>query len=136
MLKPTKVTRTFKPSILAAQEEVILFVPAEDSADSTLEKFNEGYCKYGFQPVPKLVFIGEGVESLGGEFQVRYQNFTYRLDSATRALDVLIKFGAVFGQEHSRITRLVWIFITSFFYNVPVQEQYECFDKLKEYLLS
>lgn len=136
VLKPTKVTRKFKPSILAAQEEIILFAASDQLAAGVFTKFNEDYSKYGFQPVPKLIFIGEGVDSLGGEFQVRFQNFSYRFNSASRAIDVLVKFCAVFGQEHSRISRLVWLFISGFFYNIPVQEQYECINNLKAYLSS
>ncbi|XP_065086695.1 uncharacterized protein LOC135708506 [Ochlerotatus camptorhynchus] len=136
VLKPTKVTRKFKPSILAAQEEIILFAASNDLATGVFTKFNEDYSKYGFQPVPKLIFIGEGIGSLEGEFQVRFQDFSYRFDSASRAIDVLVKFCGVFGLEHSRISRLVWLFISAFFYNVPVQEQYECINSLKAYLLN
>ncbi|XP_065073514.1 uncharacterized protein LOC135697669 [Ochlerotatus camptorhynchus] len=102
VLKPTKVTRKFKPSILAAQEEIILFAASNDLAAGVLTKFNEDYSNYGFQPAPKLIFIGKGIDSLEGEFQVRFQDFSYRFDSASRAIDVLVKFCAVFGLEHSR----------------------------------
>ncbi|XP_058832953.1 uncharacterized protein LOC131690894 isoform X2 [Topomyia yanbarensis] len=71
VLKPTKVTRNFKPSVLVAQEEVILFAASDESAAKVLEKFTDDYKKYGFQPVPKLVFIGKNVNSLGGEFQAQ-----------------------------------------------------------------
>ncbi|XP_062549483.1 uncharacterized protein LOC134214054 [Armigeres subalbatus] len=104
VLKPTKVTRIFKPSVLVAQEDVILFAATDDDASATLDKFMEEYTKHGFQPVPKLIAIGENVTSLDGEFQVRYKNFTYRFNTLIRAIDVLLKCSAVFGLEHSRIS--------------------------------
>ncbi|XP_062554068.1 uncharacterized protein LOC134219364 isoform X2 [Armigeres subalbatus] len=69
VLKPTKVTRIFKPSVLAAQEEVILFAATDDLASATLDKFIDEYTKHGFQPVPKLIAIGENLTTLEGEFQ-------------------------------------------------------------------
>ncbi|EAT34309.1 AAEL013428-PA [Aedes aegypti] len=134
ILLPTKVTKTFKPTILSAQEDVIFFAASDAEAIQKVNEYNETVCKLGLKPSPKLVFRGESFKTLTGVFEVHYQNIVYRLDSAVRAIDVLIKFSTVFGLEHSRISRLVWNFVSSYMYKLPVPEEYGSIIKLKRYL--
>ncbi|XP_062562792.1 uncharacterized protein LOC134226195 [Armigeres subalbatus] len=133
-LLPTKVTKTFKPTILSAQEDVIFFAETDIEATQKINGFNETVCKLGLKPSPKLVFKGADFKSLTGVFEFHYQNIVYRVDSAARAVDILIKFSTVFGLDYSRISRLVWNFVCSYVYNLPVPEEYESIIKLKRYL--
>ncbi|KXJ69394.1 hypothetical protein RP20_CCG027287 [Aedes albopictus] len=133
-LLPTKVTKTFKPTILSAQEDVIFFAATDAEAMQKIHEFNETSCKLGLKPSPKLIFKGENFKSLTGEFEVHYQQIVYRFNSAVRAVDVLIKFSTVFGLEYSKISRLVWNFVSSYMYKIPVPEEYQSIIKLKRYL--
>lgn len=133
-LLPTKVTKTFKPTILSAQEDVIFFAATDAEARQKIHEFNETSCKLGLKPSPKLVFKGENFKSLTGEFEVHFQQIVYRFNSAVRAVDVLIKFSTVFGLEYSKISRLVWNFVSSYMYKIPVPEEYQSIIKLKRYL--
>ncbi|XP_062565876.1 uncharacterized protein LOC134228112 [Armigeres subalbatus] len=134
VLKPTKVTKTYKPSILSAQEDIIFFAESDHQVVQKINDFNATYESLGFQSVPKLVFRGKDVTSLSGRYEVHYKSIVYTLDTAERAIDVLVKLSSVFGLEYSRICRLVWYFICSFIYNIAVPEQYECINKLKRFL--
>lgn len=130
------MTKTFKPSILSAQEDIILFAVTDEQALERLELANSSYAKYGFSSVARLLFRGESVKSLSGVYEVHYNGISYTLDSAARAIDVLVKLHTVFGLEFSRISKLVWNFICSYLYEMPVPEQYESINKLKRYLIT
>lgn len=133
-LLPTKVTKTFKPTVLSAQEDVIFFASSDAEATQKVSDNNAALCKLGLKPTPKLVFRGKDFKTLTGVFEVHYQNIVYRLESAVRAVDVLIKFSTVFGLEYSRISRLVWNFVCTFIYKLPVPEEYPSINSLKRFL--
>lgn len=133
-LRPTKVTKKFKPSILAAQEDIILFAETDEEVASKIKELETTYTSYGFRPIPRLVFRGKNLQALRGIYEVRYRDTVYQLDSAVQAIDTLVKFTTVFGLEYSKICRLVWNFICSFIYDIPVAEQYEAINKLKRLL--
>lgn len=135
-LRPTKVTKTFKPSILSAQEDIILFADTDEQAAEKLAEVNSTYSQYGFSPIARLLFRGQDIHSLTGVFEVHYKGISYKLDTAARAIDVLVKLNTIFGLEYSRITRLVWNFICTFLYELPVQEQYESINKLRRYMTA
>lgn len=133
-LRPTKVTKNFKPSILSAQEDIILFADTDEQALEKIDELNSTYTQFGFSPIARLLFRGQNIRSLTGVFEVYYKGVTYKLDTAARAIDVLVKLNTIFGLEYSRISRLVWNFICIFVYELPVQEQYESINKLRRYL--
>lgn len=133
-LRPTKVTKKFKPSILAAQEDIILFAETDEQAACKINEFETTYASYGFQPVPKLVFKGKSFKELTGSYEVRYKHINYQQDSAAGAIVIFVKIVAVFGLEVSKICRQVWNFICSIIYEIPVAEQYESINKIKRLL--
>lgn len=135
-LLPTKVSKTFKPTVLAAQEDVIFFASSDAEASQKVKDFNVASYKLGLKPTPKLVFKGKDLKSLTGAFEVHYQHIVYRLDSAIAAVDVLVKFNTIFGLEYSRISRLIWNFICSFIYKLPVPEEYASINSLKRFLTN
>lgn len=133
-LLPTKVRKNFKPSVLTAQQDVVLIAETDDQVKAKLAEYETMYTSYELPIVPKLVFRGKNFRELTGPYEVHYKGVVYRLDSASRAVDVLVKFSTVFGLEYSRICRLIWIFICSFIYDLPTAEQYESINKLKRLL--
>ncbi|XP_065084640.1 uncharacterized protein LOC135706888 [Ochlerotatus camptorhynchus] len=134
VLKPTKVTKTFKPSILSAQEDIIFFAETNGQAVQKINDFNSSYESLGFYTIPKLVFRGKDITSLSGGYEVHYKSIVYKLETAERAIDVLVKLSTIFGLEYSRICRLVWNFICSYVYDLVVPEQYESINNLKRFL--
>lgn len=134
VLKPTKVTRTYKPSILSAQEDIIFFAETDNQVVEKITEFNSTYASLGFSTIPKLVFRGKDITSLVGVYEVHYKGIVYKLDTAARAIDVLVKLSTIFGLEYSKICRLVWNFICSYVYDLAVPEQYESINKLKRFL--
>lgn len=134
VLPPAKVTANFKPSILRAQEDVIIFAASDEDARQKLDNFNEMYTDLGFEIVPKLVFRGEGILSLSGQFEMHYKDIVYSLPSAKRAVDVLIKLITVFGLKHSKISRFAWQFIRSAYYKVPGEAAYSTILRLRREL--
>lgn len=133
-MKPTKVTRTYKPSILSAQEDIVFFAETDDQVVQKINDCNSFYESLGLSTVPKLVFRGKDITSLNGEFEVHYKALVYKLDTAERAIDVLVKLNTIFGLEYSKICRLVWNFIRSYVYGLAVPEQYDSIIKLKRFL--
>lgn len=133
-LRPTKVTRSFKPSILFAQEEIVSFAVTDEQALEKVKELTSIHSSYGISSIARLVVRGQDIKSLTGIFEVYYEGTIYRLDTAAKAIDVLVKFNSVFGLRFSRISRLVWNFICSFIYDIPIQEQYDSINKLKRYL--
>lgn len=128
------MTKKFKPSILAGQEDVIIFADTDDAVATKIKEFESTYTSLGFQPIPKLVFRGKDFQTLSGIFEVHYEGLVYRLESAARAIDALVKITTVFGLQYSRISRLVWNFICSFIYEIPVAEQYDSINAIERLL--
>lgn len=124
ILPPTKVSKDFKPTTLVAQEDIILFVNSQQDIRAKVDEVYSMYSEWGIAPIAKLVFVGSYAASLSGEFYVVYKDLVYQVESASRALDVLVKTTLVFGLEFSRVTRLVWNFICTYFYGVPGLAKY------------
>ncbi|XP_058822709.1 uncharacterized protein LOC131684134 isoform X2 [Topomyia yanbarensis] len=131
VLKPTKVTLHYKPSILVAQEEIIIFATTDDEAASKLASFYGMYENLGFTIIPKLIFRGENHKSLSGSFELHYKSVVYSLDSALRAVDLLVKFVTIFGLRHSKISRMVWQFLRSTYYEIPGEAEYASIIRLQ-----
>lgn len=130
MLPPSKVKRDFKPTALYGQEDIVVFVDAEEDIQHKVDEINLKYAELGFPPVPRLVFVGSSVATLKGPYYVVYKDLTYSLHSVARAIDVLVKTTLVFGTEFSRITRLVWNFICTYLYEIPGLAKYSLVLKL------
>lgn len=136
ILRPTKVTRTFKPTISFAQEEIIIFAETENDIRSKIETAYSMYATWNAPPIPKLVFIGKSTSTLTGSYYVVYKDLSYNAESVARAIDILVKMTLTFGLEFSRVTRLVWNFICSFIYEIPNQARYASVINLIEQLVD
>ncbi|XP_065073049.1 uncharacterized protein LOC135697363, partial [Ochlerotatus camptorhynchus] len=134
VLPPISAASRFKPTILAGHEDVLLFAVSRDQAHSKIQAVYRSYAERNLPTVPKLVAVGESLEHLQGRFFVIYNDVCYELASASRAVDVIIKLTAVFGLPYSKITKLVWHFISGYVYGIKQRESYACINKLQNYL--
>ncbi|XP_055604609.1 uncharacterized protein LOC129752849 [Uranotaenia lowii] len=58
VLPPIAVTSNFKPTILKAQEDIVLWVECEDQIGTLIENIYATYAQYNIPIVPKLAVIG------------------------------------------------------------------------------
>lgn len=130
ILPPIKIAKEFKPTTTVGQEDIILFVSPEEDIRSKVNEVYSTHAEWGLAPTVRLVFVGSGAASLSGEFFIVYKDLIYKVDSATRAVDVMVKTTLVFGLEFSRVTRLVWNFICTYFYEIPGLAKYASVLKL------
>lgn len=124
ILPPTKISKDFKPTTLVAQEDIILFVSTAEGIRAKVDEVYAMYNDWGLPPTVKLVFVGSGAASLTGQFYVVYKDLVFEAESVARALDILVKTTLVFGLQFSRVTRLVWNFICTHFYEIPGLAKY------------
>ncbi|KXJ62527.1 hypothetical protein RP20_CCG026252 [Aedes albopictus] len=124
ILPPTKISKDFKPTTLVAQEDIILFVSTAEGIRAKVDEVYAMYNEWGLPPTVKLVFVGSGAASLTGQFYVVYKDLVFEAESVARALDILVKTTLVFGLQFSRVTRLVWNFICTHFYEIPGLAKY------------
>lgn len=135
VLLPIPAGVRFKPTICVAQEDTIIFAEDEEEIASKINDVYAGYTERGLPIVPKLVFLGRGLDNLTGRYFMQYRDLRYEAASAGRAIDVLIKFTAVLGIPYSKVSKLVWHFISGVIYGIPQRESYANINKLHSFLL-
>ncbi|XP_058820798.1 uncharacterized protein LOC131682991 [Topomyia yanbarensis] len=134
VLPPISAGTRYKPTIYVAQCDTVIFAKDEEEIKSKVASVNAEYSERGLPIVPKLVFIGSGPNDLGGRYFVKFAELQYELSSAARATDVLIKLTAVFGTPYSRLSKLIWHFLTGVVYSIPQRESYASINKLRNFL--
>ncbi|XP_062540848.1 uncharacterized protein LOC134208897 [Armigeres subalbatus] len=130
VLPPTRVAAGFKPTVSSAQQEIILFGSTEYEAKQNLQDLYDRHKDLGLQAAPKLIAIGANYKDLQGPFIVCYSDLCYKLPSLKRAVDVFIKLALILGLQHSRFSKLVWLFVVKCIYGVYVPEKYANIEKL------
>lgn len=133
VLHPQKVTTSYKPTVVNGREDTILFADSNSDADMKVQNLYKVYEQLGIPIAPKLVFFGQPTD-LKGEFRVYYHDFYYSFSSAQRAIDVYIKFTKVLSIKHSKISKLVWMYVARYFYGLKVNERYASIDRLEDFL--
>lgn len=118
VLPPISAAPRFKPTILAGQYDILILADSRDQAISKVQTIYRSYEERHLPIVPKLVAVGESLEHLQGRFFVIYNDICYELTSASRAVDVVIKMTAVFGLPYSKISKMVWHFISGCVYGI------------------
>lgn len=136
MLPPISAGARFKPTICVAQDDTLIFAESVDDASSKVQQTYLTYAERKLPVVPKLVALGKDINSIQGRFFVFFKDFYYELPTAARATDVIIKFTAVFGLPFSKVSKLVWHFLSSEAYGLAERESYDSVNKLKNYLHS
>lgn len=136
VLPPIAAAARYKPTIIVGQEDTVLFEETDDNIEARLSAVFDGYRERNLPTVPKLVCLGSRCDRLTGRFFVCYPPLRYAVTSARRAIDILIKLTAVFALPHSKISKLVWHFIASAVYNIPLEEQYDRVNKIVQFYRS
>ncbi|XP_065078406.1 uncharacterized protein LOC135701518 [Ochlerotatus camptorhynchus] len=135
VLVPVKASKGFKPTVTVAQSDTFLLASNIELGRIKLKETLEIYDKQKIPVVPKLIVIGEALETACGVCFVVYKAIEYQLPTITKGIDVLLKLHIVFGLPVSRLSKLVWIFIEKFVYNSePLQGGYLAVNKLVDYL--
>lgn len=132
MLHPLKVTKDYRPTVINGQNDTIIFVTSDADADTKLSDLYKRY-KVSIPLVPKLVIYGKPTDLLG-TFRVYHDSTIYSLSSVRLAIDVYIKLTNVLGLKHSKISKLVWVFIAQYIYQLKSAERYASIDKFIRYL--
>lgn len=134
VLPPIVASAKFKPTICVAQEDTVVFV---DSCEKIVEKVQSIYASYVDRKLPispKLVAVGTGPENLTGRYYVSYTDLCYEFTSFARAIDVLVKLTHLFGLPYSKISKLVWHFISNSIYGIEQRESYASVNRLHNFL--
>ncbi|XP_058443678.1 uncharacterized protein LOC131425641 [Malaya genurostris] len=134
VLSPISVASRFEPTILVGQEDTLIFVGSKEQAQLKIQEIYQSYAELNIPIVPKLFAVGESLDNLQGTFIVGYDDLCYEFPSILRAVDVLIKLTAVLGLPFSKISKLVWHFLSSYIYGLKQRETYASIIKLKTYL--
>lgn len=135
MLHPQKVTTSYKPTVVNGKEDTILFASSDAEADQKVQELYKVYQQLGIPITPKLVFFGQPT-GLSGLFRVYFRDFYYSFSTARRAIDVYIKLTSTLSLKHSKISKLVWLFIARYFYGLKVAERYASIDRLEDFVNS
>lgn len=122
-----------KPSVTNGQEDTIIFADSDDDANSKLATLYRKYKDLGLPTSPKLIFFGSQTELLD-IYRVYFEDFFYSVPSARRAIDVYIKTTTVLALKHSKISKLIWMFISRYIYGIKVPEKYTSIIKLEAFL--
>ncbi|XP_062708402.1 uncharacterized protein LOC134288242 [Aedes albopictus] len=130
VLPPVRVTAGYKPTVSSAQEEIFLFDNTEQGAKQKLQELYARHKDLGLPPAPKLIALGANYKELQGHFIVCYGDLSYKFTCLKRAVDVYIKLALVLGLQHSKITKLIWLFVVRCVYGVYVPEKYSNIEKL------
>lgn len=134
VLPPIAAASRLKPTILIGQEDTLIFVDAKEQAQLKVQETYRSYTELNLPIVPKLIAVGKNLDQLQGTFVVCYGDICYEFQSASRAVDILIKLTAVLGLPFSKISKLVWHFLSGCIYGIQQKESYASINKLKVYL--
>ncbi|XP_062550191.1 uncharacterized protein LOC134214933 isoform X2 [Armigeres subalbatus] len=131
-VQPCKTTKTFKPAILTAQQDILLFAPNIDEARVVIQDLFEAYHDHKIPPYPKIVIIGRDFQSFSNNFHVVYYQVEYHVNSLARAVDIVIKMCNIFQIPFSKITKLVWYSIQEILYDIRSPAQYKDVENIKK----
>ncbi|XP_055604249.1 uncharacterized protein LOC129752500 [Uranotaenia lowii] len=136
ILLPISTGARFRPSIQVAQEDTIIWAENEFEIGEQVQKVYAAYAESRLPLTPKLVAVGKDYRDVRGPFYVYYHSFYYKFSTALRAIDVLIKLTAVLGLPFSKLSQLVWQFISASIYELPISERYINIVRLSKHLKS
>lgn len=134
MLPPIAAASRYKPTICVAQEDTIIFADTLANAKRKVEAIYACYEERNLPIVPKLMAIGTGVSHIDGPFYVYFNDICYELNTAARATDVLLKLTSVLGLPFSKVSKLVWHFVSSYVYSIQQRETYAAIERLTKFL--
>lgn len=118
MLQPPRINKVKKPTIADSQQDFALHILNINNLESAIENMIAEH-RQNNQPIqPKLIVVGADSSTLQ-EFYVFFNNIKYKFPTFRKALDVVIKLMFVFNLEYPIVSKLVWLFIQEYFYEIP-----------------
>ncbi|XP_055586992.1 uncharacterized protein LOC129748779 [Uranotaenia lowii] len=134
VLLPVKVARGFKPTILYAQAETVLFAETRQLAVEKYKELCSRLKDLGLPAAPKIVARGRGPTQLQNTFYVIYEELCYELPTLLQAVDVLMQLSHVLGIKHSKVSKQIWLFLARYVYSICTPEKYKSIEKLAVHL--
>lgn len=135
ILIPIKAAKGFKPTVATAQGDTYILAENRCEALTKFRNIQTAHDEHGISVCPKLIVLGKSLINTTGECLVVYKNLEYKLDCIARGVDVLMKLHIVLDIPISKISKLVWIFIEKYLYQIEIQHGgYLCVNKLIDYL--
>lgn len=131
-VQPCKTTKTFKPAILTAQQDVLLFASSIDEAKTAIRDLFKGYTDHKIPVHPKLVVIGNNYQSFTGDYYVIYNQIEYNVKTLARAVDIVVKMCNIFKLPFSKISKLVWFSLEEILYDIRAPAQYKAIESIKK----
>lgn len=132
VLIPVKAANGFKPTIATAQDHMFYMAKTIEEALEELERLN--ISEYEGPNTPKIIALGNNIESASGVCIVAFGNTQYKLPSVARAIDVYVKITTVFKLPPSKISKLIWEFILKFVYSNEKTSAYVSVKKLISFI--
>lgn len=135
MLIPVKAAKGFKPTVATAQADTFLLVKNKSDILPELDKLTRVYEEQNIPIAPKLIIVGDSLDSISGECTIIYKSITYNFQSVVRGVDVLVKLRVILGLPVAKLSKLVWVFTEQFVYGIHTEHGgYLCVNKLITYL--
>ncbi|XP_058821508.1 uncharacterized protein LOC131683496 isoform X3 [Topomyia yanbarensis] len=131
-VRPCKINKNVRPTILTAQEDILLFTDNVESGVESIRVLFESYVAQNVTPHPKVIAIGSSYRNLTGEFYVIFDRIQYKTNSAARAVDIIIKMCNVMKQPFSKVSKLVWYTLEEVLYNIRAPAQYKDVETIKK----
>lgn len=122
VIQPPRINKTLKPSILDAQNDMIVHLVSLDDFKQKEDELKELATKEGLKLLPKIFVVGESISNLT-EFYVYLNGILYKMKSVLSAADLIIKISLLFKLEFSAKSRYVWMFLQEYFYEIPLPEK-------------
>lgn len=82
-----------------------------------IEKTREDYRKKKIKLQPRIIVVGNNPEEVD-HIYLFCDNIKYKFDTFRECLDIAIILIFVFNLEFSPISKLVWIFLSEFFFEI------------------
>ncbi|EDS32738.1 conserved hypothetical protein [Culex quinquefasciatus] len=110
ILKPTRVNKTFLPTIQVAQEDTILFVDSRESISQRISSVYSTYATMDAPAIPKLIFTGHDSLHLNARANQRQLSRSFRAPSSVDRVDTRVFFVVFFvsvapRQSHSQASQ-------------------------------
>lgn len=97
VLLPPRLSKTEKPTITDAQQDIVTHIVAENNVSYKLEEFVKTVKKIQ----PSIIVIGPTIETLT-DFYTYFDGIMYKLPTFARCLDIVLKICIVFNLEYSK----------------------------------
>lgn len=123
LLPPPRLNRKYKPTISDSQEDFMIHVTTINDIHQKIGQCRDTCLRRGIKMQPRILVVGQTLKQLS-DFYVFCDGVKYKLPTFTKALDICVKLMFVFNLQYPTISKLVWIFIQEYIYQIPSEVIY------------